>query len=87
MDADETVNGHYLTVQAARAAIVRASSTPAPTDEASRNTDAANESGGTAGTGLRLVAAKRYGLRAFLATCRSWTVGGSTTTQVRSPPR
>jgi ParB family chromosome partitioning protein len=68
MDADETVNGHYLTVQAARAAIVRASSTPAPTDEASRNTDAANESGGTAGTGLRLVAAKRYGLRAFLAT-------------------
>lgn len=67
MDADETVNGHYLIVQAARAAIVRVS-TPAPTDEASRSTDAANESGGTAGTGLRLVAAKRYGLRAFLAT-------------------
>jgi ParB family chromosome partitioning protein len=67
MDADGTVNGHYLIVQAARAAIVRAS-TPAPTGEASRSTDAANESGPSAGAGLRLVAAKRYGLRAFLAT-------------------
>ena len=67
MDADGTVNGHYQIVQAARAAIDRAGTT-APTGEASTSTDTANESAGTASAGLRLVATKRYGLRAFLAT-------------------
>lgn len=67
MDADGKINGHYLAVQAAQAAIARAS-IPAPTSEASRSADAANESGATAGAALRLVAVKRYGLRAFLAT-------------------
>lgn len=53
-------------VKAARAAIVRAG-TPVRTGEDSMNSDATDGRDGT-GAGLRVVAVKRYGLRAFLAT-------------------